>query len=125
MGWFEYFNVRQCGLLRHTFGDNLEIEIFFLFSEVEISQNFRRKSQNANILLQNKDQSHQKNPEALVLVEAWKILTNFTKWPRPHPPKNLGKVMPAKEKKGNYKKKSPKAQILTMRAFWIYLQIDF
>ena len=30
MGWFEYFNVRQCGLLRHTFGDNLEIRIFFL-----------------------------------------------------------------------------------------------
>ena len=98
---------------------------YFLFSEVEISQNFRRKNQNAILLLQNKDQSHQKNPGALVLVEAWKILTNFTKWPHPHPPKNLGKVMPAKEKKGNNKKKSPKAQILTMRAFWIYLQINF
>merc|ERR1712129_39386 len=70
-------------------------------SEVDISQNFRRKSQNAILLHQNRDQSHQKNPEALALVEAWKILTNSTKWPRPHPPKNLGKVMPAKGKKGN------------------------
>merc|ERR1712008_527662 len=70
-------------------------------SEVEISQNFRRKSQNAILLHQNRDQSLQKNPEALALVEAWKILTNSTKWPRPHPPKNLGKVMPAKGKKGN------------------------
>ena len=40
-------------------------------------------------------------------------------------PKNPKKVMPAKEKKGNNKKKSPKAPILTMRAFWIYLQINF